>query len=101
LERVEDHRYRATGSGPFALSVEGHSRDEALYNFRKAATAILPSEAELVTVDLPLRADDTSQHPWAWFAGILEDEPLFDAYKAEIERNREIDSENEARKHPS
>ncbi len=100
VERVSDNRYRATGSAPFALSVEGATRDEALANFQKAAPAMLPPDSEVVRIEIrnstkPLLPKDD---PWAWFAGRLEAEPLYDLYQEQIQLNRLKDEDEEKRK---
>lgn len=99
LEQISDHRFRATGSGRFALSVEGESRNEALTNFQKAATALVPEGAEMVAVEVPYQLEQVPQrHPWEWFAGIAKNDPLYEMFLEQIEINRRLDDENEARK---
>jgi hypothetical protein len=98
IEQLPDHRYRATGSGRFAISVDGPTREAALSNFQRAVTALWPKNAEVVTVDIPIPEDAEPSHPWAWFAGIAVGDPLYPLFLEEIERNRQIDEENEARK---
>lgn len=97
IEPIGANRYRATGSAPFALSMEGTTRAEAIANFQKAAAALLSPNAELIRVDVPtvqplMPPDD----PWAWYAGIAKNDPpeWRAAYEAQIEENRRIDEEN-------
>ena len=98
LERLSENRYRATGSGKYALSVEGTNREEALANFQKAATGESATLTEEVVINV---SDFPASDPWAWFAGRLVNEPLLKAYEAEIEKARQEDEENENRKTPS
>jgi hypothetical protein len=110
LELLPDRRYRATGTGRFAVSVEGDTREEALQNFQRAARATVPAHAEVVSVDVPLARygepsvteSDTSlvaeAEGWRRLQGFLSDEPLFDDWQAAIAaRRRRADTESPAR----
>ena len=94
LETLPNHRYRATGTGRFVVSVEGATRDEAIQNFRVAAARSLSNEAEVVSVDIPI-PNATALHPWTPFAGIFADEPLFDAWQEIIAENRRAEDDGE------
>ena len=98
LERLPDKRYRAKGSGRFALTVDGDTREDALNNFREAAVALVPKDAEIVEIDIPIRSDAPKDDPWASFAGWLKDDPWLPLYLEAIAENRRIDEENENRK---
>ena len=100
LEKLPNNHFRATGLGEFALSVEGTIRAEALNNFEKAAIALLPQNAEVVTIDLPIPDSDKNgaEHSWAWFAGHAKEDSFWERYLEKIELNRREDDENEARK---
>lgn len=95
LETLPNHRYRATGTGRFTVSVEGATRDEAIQNFRVAAARSITGEAEVVSVDVPI----VSAHPWSTFAGILADEPLFDAWQEVIAENRRLEDDTDSEAH--
>ena len=99
VERIEGNRFRVTGSGRFALTLEGDSRDEALHKFQCVAAESFNPIAEVVILDIPLPFEKIAKSDsWAWFAGWLKDDPYLEAYKAEIEKARQEDDENEARK---
>jgi len=99
LEKVSDNRFRASGSGRFALTVEGNSRENALLNFEKAAAELISPDAEIVTVEIPAPQHAASApHPWAWFAGIARNDPHYPAFLEQIEANRQSDEQNEATK---
>lgn len=98
LERLPDHRYRASGTGRFAISVDGATREDALNNFQKAVRSLVPENAEVVTLDIGLPENSAEPHPWAWFAGIAVNDPLYPLFLEQIELNRKEDEENEKRK---
>lgn len=101
--------YRATGLVPGAgwtvISSEGVTREEALTNFVRSASAQTPPSGEIVTVEVPgpqtqVRAADSEG--WQSIQGYLEKEPLFDAWQEAIrERRRREDQEAVTSDEPS
>lgn len=55
METLPDKRFRVTGSGRFAVSVEADSREAAIAAFQSAA-----AHAEVITVDVPLSGNSVS-----------------------------------------
>ncbi len=67
------------------------TREQALAKLR-AALAKRLSTAEMVEVEIP-RPSSQAEHSWKKFAGMFEDEPLFDEVVEDIEaRRREPDA---------
>ena len=99
LERLPDDRYRASGTGRFAISVDGSTREDALNNFQKAARSLMLDNAELVILDIPVEENHIpTNDPWAWFAGIAKNDPLYPLFLEQIELNRQEDEEKERQK---
>jgi hypothetical protein len=92
LETLPNHRYRATGTDRFTVSAEGATCAEAIQNFRVAAARSITGEAEVVSVDIPIRG----AHAWSPFAGVFADEPLFDAWQEIIAENRRAEDDSDA-----
>jgi hypothetical protein len=53
LQKLPDHRFRVTGHGRFAVSVEGATQEEAISNFQRVA-AETAQNSEIIRVDVPL-----------------------------------------------
>lgn len=83
LEPVANNGYRATGAAPFAFSVEGATREEALRNFEQAVAGRIGAGAEVVSLQVP-----SCEHPLARFAGMFRDNPLFDEWQQAIAETR-------------
>ncbi len=75
LEPKEGHGYRASSGSPLATEAEGTSRAEALCNLRAQIENKIRSGAEILTLEV-----GTPAHPWARFAGTLQDDPLVEAW---------------------
>ena len=70
------------------------TRQQALAKLQ-ALLAKRLSKAEIVEVEIPQASSET-EHSWKRFAGMFEDEPLFDEVLEEIEAHRrEIDADGE------
>jgi hypothetical protein len=91
IEPLNGKGFRATGSEPFSIRVEGSTREEAIKNFTTEAEARLKAGAELITLDI-----GPTEHPWLKFAGMFKDDPMFDEWKQAIEEYRDqVDKEDE------
>ena len=87
IEPISENRYRANNV-LLGLSAEGPTYDEAFWRLEQLIKERMASGARVRTVDVP------EEHPWAWFAGIFENEPLFDAWQEQIQRRRrELDED--------
>lgn len=90
VESDRDKTYRATVLGWPDCTVAGATREEALAGLREALRKRL-AKVEIVPleIDLPENAN-----PWVRFAGMFQDDPLFDEVLQEMEADRrELDAE--------
>jgi hypothetical protein len=72
IEAIEGNGYRARGPEPFALTAEGHTREEALAKLTDQMQARMKAGATIVPLDVP-----AGQHPLAQFAGMFKDDEDF------------------------
>jgi hypothetical protein len=87
IEPTGEHRYRATGSAPFAASAEAETPEAALAKVRQLIEERISRGARIATVELP-----DGQNPWLEGAGMFRDDPLFDAWqKAMMDYRRRAD----------
>ena len=75
LEPKEGCGYRASSGSPLATEAEGISREEAFSNLRARIENKIRSGAEILTLEVGKPA-----HPWARFAGTLQNDPLSEAW---------------------
>ncbi len=88
VERVKSNGYRARSSEPFAVSVRGATREEALAKLRDKILGRLGGDAEVVGLEFP------EPHPWKKYAGMFRDDPLFDDWqKAIAEYRRKVNED--------
>ncbi|SRR6266404_914683 len=84
LEAVPGSGYRASGGEPFAISVQGATREEALQKLRESINEKLSTGAEIVSLELPV-----NHNPWLRMAGTLDPEdPLVKEWIQIMEENR-------------
>jgi hypothetical protein len=86
VEPTPESRFRARG--PFSVSVEAGSPEEAVERARTMVEERLAAGAQVITVH------SARAHPWAPFAGTLADDPLYDEWVSEMaqyRREREAD----------
>jgi hypothetical protein len=83
IESLDGKGYRAKTGEPLAAAAEGATRDEALRKLEQILRDRLASGAEIVAVELP-----DAEPPWAKYAGILKDNPLYDEWREAIEEYR-------------
>ena len=89
VEPVAGNGYRACAGQPFALSVEGATREEAVQRLHHEIEGRLRTGAEIVPLEIA-----TPEHPLAEFAGMFEDNPLFAEWQqAMAEYWRQADEE--------
>jgi hypothetical protein len=92
LEPKQGYGYRASSGPPLATEAEGTSREEALSNLRTQIENKLRSGAEILTLEV-----GTPAHPWARFAGTLQDDPLGEAWvQAMAEYRTNVDNDPHA-----
>ncbi len=94
---VEKNRaggFQATALDLPEIRVVAGSREQALAELR-ATLAERFSTAEIVELEIP-QASPQKEHSWKRFAGVFEDEPLFDEVQEAIEADRRADGEDNA-----
>jgi len=87
IERVEGNGYRASGPGPFALTAEGATPEEALRKLREQVTSRAAAGDRFGSLEVP-----REEHPLAPFGGYLKGHPLLERWKqamAEYRRERD------------
>jgi hypothetical protein len=93
VEKNGGENFQATALGLPDCRVEASTREQALVKLR-AVLAQRLSNAEIVEVEVPQAAP--AEHSWKRFAGMFENEPLFDEVLEEIAAQRRADGENVA-----
>jgi hypothetical protein len=92
IEPVARNGYLARAPEPFALSVKGATREEALAKLRAKIASRLKKGAELVALEV-----GTPPDPWAAFAGMFKGDPWIEDWKRSVEDyRREIDEDPDA-----
>jgi predicted RNase H-like HicB family nuclease len=84
IENGTEGMYTATVMGLPNTTVQAVSRQDALVRVRQILMQRL-AHAEIVPLEIDPAPPD---HPWMTFAGMFQDDPLFDQVVAEIEANR-------------
>lgn len=90
VESDQGKRYRATVLGWPDCTAAGATREQALARLRELVVKRL-SEVEIVPLEIDL---PETANPWVRFAGMFQDDPLFDEVVQEMEADRrELDAE--------
>lgn len=84
VERIANNGYRARTGEPLAYSVEAATRDEAVAKLGEQLQTHLSAGAELLTIDLAVSA---GENPWVKYAGMFQNEPMFDEVLRIMEEN--------------
>lgn len=85
IEPISGNRFRAKCSTPIPMIVEGDSAEESLRLWREKYAAVLPADAEVVSVE----SFAGNLPPWAKFIGDLKDDPLVDVWRECVEEYRQ------------
>lgn len=85
IEATEGQRFRATGGGPFASSVEADTPKAALDEIRRWIIARVERGGRIEVVDVP-----DGSNPWLEGFGMFRDDPLYDDWQEAISDNRRI-----------
>lgn len=84
LEPMTDGRYRVRGGEPFAFSVEGAKREEALERFREQVEQKLANGATVVEIQV-----GSKPHPASGYAGTWDpDDPVIQLWQQGVEQYR-------------
>ncbi len=95
VEENDSDSFQAIALGLPECRVVATTRKQALAELR-AVLAKRLSKAEIIEVEIPKSALQ-AEHSWKRFAGMFEDEPLFDEVLEEIEAHRrEVDAGGDA-----
>jgi hypothetical protein len=87
IEPIPGSGYRASGGEPFAIVVEGPTREEALARFKGQIASRLSNGASVASVEVPAAAS----HPLAEFAGMFSnDDPLVQEWLEIIRQQRDV-----------
>lgn len=90
VENGEQGRYTARALGWPETTVQGATRQEVLTRIRQLISARL-QRVEIVPMEIEA---PFPEHPWMKFAGIFQDDPLFEQVTKNIEEyRRELDQE--------
>ncbi len=90
VESQRGKSYKATVLGWPECTVDAATREEALTRLREALRQRL-TEVEIVPLDIDL---PENANPWLRFAGMFQDDPLFDEVVEEMEADRrQLDAE--------
>jgi hypothetical protein len=89
IEHLPDRGFRARSGEPLVLTGEGTSRDEALQNLKSQIRDRMTAGAEFVAVEVP-----PVEHPWAPFAGMLDENvPLVQEWQENMAERRRDDGQ--------
>lgn len=101
IENGIANRYTASVIGWPTCVAEGATREEAIARVKQQFTErlnqveIVPIEVESASIDEVPEKMATLEHPWAKFAGMYQDNPLFDEVLASIQAYRRAIDEDE------
>lgn len=84
VEPLGDDGFRAVAGEPLRAKVDAPTRQEAVEKLRQMIEARLCEGAEVVNLQV-----GESAHPLVSFAGMLEDDPLLEPWKAAIDEYRD------------
>jgi hypothetical protein len=97
VQNPAEHKFKASVVGLHACVAEGQTKEEAIAGVQLVLAEQL-AQGEFVTLDLPSidtprAATEAGQgeHPWMKFAGMWAEDPQFDEFVAEMQREREIE----------
>lgn len=90
LEHLPGKKYRVTGSGRFAVTTEGETREQAVANFRKIAAHIVTT-TEVLNVEIPSARDSNPEEAAFPTTGWADDLPreTWDNFLGTLKRQRE------------
>ena len=88
IEPIGDGQFRAQSFPPFPAVADGSTRDEAVSKVQAEVNKQVEQGKEVVMVEVPAK----EPNPLMAMAGWLKDDPLYDAWQAEIrEYRRQLD----------
>src|SRR5688572_10052703 len=88
IEPIGDGQFRAQSFPPFPAVADGSTRDEAVSKVQAEVNKQVEQGKEVVMVEVPAK----EPNPLMAMAGWLKDDPLYDAWHAEIrEYRRQLD----------
>lgn len=97
IQNPTEHKFTASVVGLHSCVAEGQTKEEAIAGVQLVLEEQL-AQGEFVTLNLPSvaltsisREPDQAEHPWAKFAGMWAEDPQFDEFVAEMQRERELE----------
>lgn len=84
IEPIGDGQFRAQSFPPFPAVADGSTRDEAVSKVQAEVNKQVEHGREIVMVEVRAAVEN----PWLKMAGRLQDDPLFDEWRAEVEAYR-------------
>jgi hypothetical protein len=92
IEPTSERRYRATGGGPFVVSVEAETPEAAVEKMKGVIADRVQRGAMIAELDLPC-----GENPWLDGAGMFRNDPFFDDWQQAItEYRRHVDQTADA-----
>lgn len=79
VEQVANNGYRVSCRAPLELTAEGATPDEAMARLNEQLQVRMRSGAAIVALEVP-----ESAHPLVKYAGMFENNPLYDEWQEEI-----------------
>jgi hypothetical protein len=89
LEQVANNGYRASSGAPLELTAEANTREEAIAKLREQLQHRMKAGTKIIPLDVP-----GEPHPLVKYAGMFENNPLFDEWTAEMAEYRRKVEEN-------
>lgn len=86
VENGQEGHYTAQVLGWPDTTVEGSSRQEVITSVRQRISARL-ANAEIIPVEI--ETSPSAEHPWMKFAGMFEDDPMFDEVLEHIQTHQQ------------
>lgn len=84
IEPMNGRGFRASGAGPFRVSVDGATREEALKKLQDEIQTRIRSGAEIITLEMPAESN-----PWLKIAGMYKDDPMLEEWKQAMAEYRD------------
>ncbi len=97
VQNSAERTFKASVVGLHSCVAEGQTKEEAIAGVQLVLEEQL-AQGEFVTLNLPSvalrstsRETDQAEHPWAKFAGMWAEDPQFDEFVTEMQRERELE----------
>jgi len=85
VEQLDDGSFQASTTYPLALSSAGPTKESVLESLRQMARERM---ANCELLDLQIDVSSSGEHPWMKFAGIWQNNEMFEDYVESVEEYR-------------